>query len=282
MPNPLKLNYYKQQIASLYNRRSLTYDQSDWHLQIAHRLVEYAQLSSGQRVLDIATGTAMVAIAAAEVVGTKGEVMGIDISPGMLDQAKQKVKEFGLANVQFQLADAERLNFPVNSFDCILCSAALFWMQDISAALCHWYQFLKPGGLLGIHAFADTAFIGSVVVQKVLQKYGISLYLNQPTGTKEKCYQLLEVAGYELIEIKCEQYGSYISLEQAKQMWVGSDAPAPRQFPNPLLQLSSEQLEQVKAEFELKLTALETAQGIWNDISVFFIFGRKPVFKKSL
>ncbi|MCC5636746.1 protein-L-isoaspartate(D-aspartate) O-methyltransferase [Nostoc sp. CHAB 5844] len=77
MPNLLKLNDYKQQIADLYSRRSLTYDQSDWHLQIAHRLVEYAQLSTGQHILDIATGTAMVAIQAAQVVGAGGEVVNL-------------------------------------------------------------------------------------------------------------------------------------------------------------------------------------------------------------
>ncbi|MBU7583830.1 MAG: methyltransferase domain-containing protein [Nostoc sp. TH1S01] len=277
MPNQLQLNNYKQQIADLYSRRSLTYDQSDWHLQIAHRLVEYAQLTPGQRVLDIATGTAMVAIKASEVVGAGGEVVGIDISPGMLDQARRKVEELGLTNVKFQLADAEALQFAVNSFDCIFCSSALIWMEDISGALRHWYQFLKPGGLLGFHAFADTSFIGAVVVQKIVEKYGISLLFNKPTSTEGKCHDFLKAAGYDCIEIKSEQYSSYVSLEQAKQMWAGNESLAPGQFPNPLLQLSTEQLKAVKIEFELELSALETAQGIWNDITVFFTFGRKPV-----
>ncbi|NMG19211.1 class I SAM-dependent methyltransferase [Brasilonema bromeliae] len=277
MINQLKLNDYKKEIADLYSRRSQTYDNSDWHTQIAHRLVEYAQISPGQHVLDIATGTGMVAIEAAQIVRPEGRVVGVDISTGMLEVAKQKVEGLSFEHVEFQLADAEALNFPANSFDRVLCSSALIWMADIPAALRQWMRFLKPGGLIGFHAFAQTAFVGGVVVQKVVEKYGVSLAFNKPTGTVEKCQNLLQQAGFEAIEIQPEQYGSYISLEQAKGMWTGNSHVAPGQFPNPVSQLSSELLAQVKAEFETELEALNTDEGVWNDITVFFTFGRKPV-----
>lgn len=276
MNQQLKLNEYKQQIADLYSRRSHTYDDGDWHPRIAHRLVELAHISRGQHVLDIATGTGMVAIEAAQIVGSESRVIGVDISDGMLDQARRKVETLGLSNVEFQLADAEALNFSNNSFDLVLCSSALIWMTDIPAALRLWYRLLKPGGLIGFHAFADTAFIGGVVIQNVVKKYGVSLAFSKPTGTIEKCHDLLQQAGFEAIEIKPEQNGSYISLEQAKRMWTRSSHPAPGQFPNPMTQLSSEQLAQAKAEFDVELEALLTEQGIWNDITIFFTFGRKP------
>ena len=275
MSQQLELNEYKQQIADLYSHRSHTYDEGDWHPRIAHRLVELAKISRGQHVLDIATGTGMVAIEAAQLVGSQGQVIGIDISSGMLEQARQKVEALGLGNIEFQLADAEALNFPANSFDRILCSSAFIWMNDLIAALRLWHKFLKPGGLIGFHAFADTAFVGGVIVQKVVEKYGISLTFSKPTGTVEKCHNLLASAGFEEIAIKVEQHGSYISLERAKRMWAGASHPVPGQFPNPLSQLSSEQLEQAKAEFEAELEALVTAQGIWNDETTFFVFGRK-------
>jgi ubiquinone/menaquinone biosynthesis C-methylase UbiE len=277
MSDQLILNEYKQQIADLYSRRSQTYDDSDWHLRIAHRLVEHARITRGQHVLDIATGTGMVAIAAAQLVGSEGKVVGVDISNGMLEQARQKVEAFGLSNIQFQLADAEALDFPENSFDVILCSSAFIWMSDLNAALRLWHRLLKPGGLIGFHAFAETAFVGGVVTQKVAEKYGILYAMSKPTGTIEKCHNLLTAAGFEAIEIKPEQDGSYISLEQAKRMWAGIEHPAPGQFPNPLSQLSSEQLEQAKAEFEAELDVLVTEQGIWNDITIFFTFGCKPI-----
>jgi ubiquinone/menaquinone biosynthesis C-methylase UbiE len=277
MNQQLELNEYKQQIADLYSRRGQTYDEGDWHPRIAHRLVEYAQISQGQHILDIATGTGMVAIEAAQLVGFQGRVVGVDISTGMLEQAKRKIEALGLNNIEFVLADAEKLNFPANSFDIVLCSSALIWMADVPAALRLWHQLLKPGGLIGFHAFADTAFVGGMTVQKVAEKYGVSLAFSKPTGTIEKCHDLLKAAGFEAIEIKSEQDGSYISLEQAKQMWAGSSHPAPGQFPNPLSQLSSGQLEEVKAEFEAELAALVTEQGIWNDLTIFYTFGRKPI-----
>ncbi len=275
MNHPLELNEYKQQIADLYSRRSPTYDDSDWHRRIAGRLVEYAQISPGQHILDIATGTGMVAVEAAQIVGSSGRVVGVDISPGMLEKARHNVETLLLSNIEFQLADAEALDFPANCFDRVLCASAFIWMADIHAALRLWHRLLKPGGLIGIIAFADTAFVGGVVTQKVVQRYGVSLAMSRPTGTVEKCHNLLSSAGFEAIKVNVEQDGSYISLEKAKAMWAGSSHPAPGQFPNPLSQLSSDQLAQLKAEFEVELEALQTELGIWNDITTFYMFGRK-------
>ncbi len=275
MSNQPKLDKYKQEIADLYTRRSQTYDNSDWHLQIARRLVEYGQVSSGQQVLDIATGTGHVAIAAAQIVGPEGRVIGVDISAGMLDVARNKALELNLNNTEFLLADAENLDFPGNSCERIFCSSAFIWMSDLHAALTHWHTFLKPGGIIGIHAFADTAFVGGVVTQKVAEKYGISFNMSKPTGTVEKCRNLLQQAGFKEIEIQIEQDGSYISLEKAKAMWAGNSHPAPGQYPPPLSTLSTEQLAQAKAEFEAELEALQTEQGIWNDITTFYVFGKK-------
>jgi ubiquinone/menaquinone biosynthesis C-methylase UbiE len=271
MLNQPQLNEYKQQIADLYTCRSQTYDNSDWHLRIARRLVEYGRVSGGQRVLDIATGTGHAAIAAAEIVGSEGAVVGVDISPGMLDRARIKALELNLKHTEFLLADAEALDFPANSFDRIFCSSAFIWMSDLHAALAHWHGFLKPGGIIGIHAFADTAFVGGIVTQKVAEKHGISFNMSQPTGTVEKCRSLLEKAGFEAVEVKIEQEGSYISLEKAKAMRAGSSHPAPGQYPPPLSALSTEQLAQFKAEFEVELEALETEQGVWNDIHHFLL-----------
>lgn len=275
MNHPTQLDRYKQEIADLYTRRSPTYDSSDWHLQMARRLVEFGQVSSGQQILDIATGTGHVAFAAAELVGQAGRVLGVDISAGMLDRARQKALELSLNKTEFLLADAETIELPDNSFDRIFCASAFIWMSDLHSALTRWHKFLKPRGIIGIHAFADTAFVGGIVTQKVAAKYGIAFNMSKPTGTIEKCRSLLENAGFEEVDLKIEQNGSYISLEKAKAMWAGSSHPAPGQYPPPLSTLSPEQLAQAKAEFELELKALETDRGIWNDITTFYVFGQK-------
>jgi ubiquinone/menaquinone biosynthesis C-methylase UbiE len=274
--NQLDLNNYKQQIADLYTRRSEKYDNNNWHKVIANRLVEYGQVNSGQNILDIATGTGHCAFAATKIVGETGKVIGIDISPGMITQAQNKAKIFNLNNLEFVLADAENMNFPANYFDRIFCASAFIWMSDLVKSLIHWRKFLKPGGIMGIQAFAETAFVGGVITQKIAEKYGILYLMSKPTGTIEKCQNLLQKADFELVKIKVEQDGDYISLEEAKKMWSGSFHPAPGQYPPPLSQLSTEQLKQAKLKFEKELETLQTERGIWNDITTFYIYGRKP------
>lgn len=276
MMNQPNLNDYKQGVADLYNRRSQTYDNSEWHLQICHRLLEYSQVSSGQHVLDIGTGTGHLAIATAQIIGNEGWVIGVDISAGMLDQARYKLQALGLSNVEFQLADAESLNFPANSFDRVLCANSFPWMENMEATLRLWHRFIKPDGLIGIHTPAETAYVGDVILREVLEKYGVSLKSSKPIGTLEKCHNLLTKAGFEAIEIKTEQHGSYISLDKAKEMWAGISRPAPSQVQNSLSQLSSKQLAQARAKFEAELEAIQTKQGVWNDITTFYALGRKP------
>lgn len=270
MAKQLELNDYKQQVADVYDRRSHNYDESAWHSRITHRLVEYAQISPRHEVLDIATGTGHVAIEVAQIVGSSGRVVGVDISTEMLSLAKRKVEALNLRNIELQLADAEALNFPAKSFDRILCANAFPWMEDKEATLRLWYHFLKPHGLVGILTPADTTYVADFVLREVFEKNGVTLAGGNSTGTVEKCYNILAKAGFEAIEIKTEEYeGNYISLEQAKQRWNGSIYPA-------LSQLSSEQIEQIKAEFDAELEALATEQGIWHDGTTFFAFGRKP------
>lgn len=276
MNDRIKLNDYKQQIANLYSSRSSNYDKGAWHPQIAHRLVEYARVSPGQQILDLATGTGMVAIETAQIVGSEGHVLGIDISDGMLEVARSKANILGLNNIEFILADVEALDLPANSFDRIFCSSAMIWMSDLIGALKLWYRFLKPEGLLSFHAFPETSFVGGVVAQQILDRYGISLLFNQPTGTVDKCDDLLHKAGFAEIDIQTERDGSYISLDRAKKMWLDNGlSPTPGQYPNPLLTLPSEQLARAKMEFDAELEKLNTNRGIWNDTTTFYVFGRK-------
>jgi ubiquinone/menaquinone biosynthesis C-methylase UbiE len=279
MLNQLELNNYKQGVADSYDRRSQTYDNSDWHVQICHRLLEYSQVGAGQTVLDIGTGTGHLAIAAAQIVGDQGRVIGIDISAGMLEQAQSKVNALGLSNVEFQLADAEALDYPINHFDHILCANTFPWIEDKEATLRLWHRFLKPGGRIGVHTPADTAYVGAVVLRKVFAKYGVSLEASNRIGSIKQCQDLFLNAGFEAVEIKTEQHGSYTNLEKAKARWEGGvvrpSSTSLKVLGNGLSQLSSAQLAQAKSEFDAELESLQTEEGIWDDLTTLYILGRK-------
>lgn len=276
MVEQLSLNNYKQGIADLYNQRSQTYDDSSWHLQICRRLLEYSQVSSGQQILDIGAGTGHLVLEASRIVENSGRVIGVDISIGMLEQARDKAEALNLDNVEFQLADADSLNFSANSFDRILCANTFPWLEHKAATLRLWHQFLKPDGLIGVHTPAETAYVGYVVFREVLARYGVVLEPSNRLGTLEECRKLFLSAGFEAVEIKTEQHGSYLSLDKAKAAWGGNSFPTPRQPKNPLSRLSEAQIKQAKVEFEAELEARQTQQGVWDDVTTWYVIGRKP------
>ena len=270
MTNQTNLNEYKQEIRAFYDART-NYD-NDFTYRRAIPLVELAQLQPGQHILDVATGTGIVAIAAAEKVGSEGKVIGVDFTPGMLEQARRKIAAAGLQNIELIEADAEAINFNDESFDAIFCATAIVLLSDIPAALGNWYRFLKKGGIVGFSCWSTTSFF-TPVITKVCAKYGFSLpNLHEPLGNPEKCYTLLQEVGFQDIEIKTEQFGSYLSLDEAKNFWKGKWL-----HPNghPLLHLSDEKIEQLKAEFRAEVETLVTDKGVWSENTTFFVTAHK-------
>jgi len=264
------LNPYQQEIKAFYDART-SYD-NDYTYRRAIPLVELAQLQPGQQILDIATGTGIIAIAAAEKVGAEGKVIGVDFSPGMLHQARQKISAAGLKNIELIEADAETITFEAVSFDAIFCATAIVLLKDIPTALHNWYNYLKPNGIVTFSCWSNTSFFTPVIL-KVCAKYGFELpNLHELLGSPERCKNLLQEIGFQDIEITTEQFGSYLSLDAAKNYWQGKWLCANG---HPLLQLSTEQVEQLKAEFSAEIERLVTDQGVWHETTAFFVTGRK-------
>lgn len=116
--------------------------------QMSNRLVVSAELQSGQRVLDVATGVGEPALTAVHEVGPSGHVTAIDQSGHMLAIAQERAAEQSLAQVQFLKMDAEVLELPNNSFDAILSRWGLMFLPNLDEALSKMHQLLVPGGRL--------------------------------------------------------------------------------------------------------------------------------------
>lgn len=97
---------------------------------IVPTLVRAAHLSPGQRVLDVATGTGIVAAAALDVIGPSGHLTATDLSGPMLDQARRRLEK--MENVDFALMNGQALTFPDEDFDVVLCGMALMFFPDAS------------------------------------------------------------------------------------------------------------------------------------------------------
>lgn len=113
---------------------------------VSERMIELAEVESGQRVLDIATGIGEPALLAARRVGPAGRVVATDFSPQMLDIARERAATLGLTNVEFMEADAGRLDFPDGSFDAVLCRWGVTSLPNPPDALVAIRRMLIPGG----------------------------------------------------------------------------------------------------------------------------------------
>jgi len=111
---------------------------------LATDLVREAELRQGERVLDVACGTGIVARLAADRVGTTGTVAGLDINPGMLavDRSSSPSSE----SIEWYEASADSMPLPDESFDAVLCQLSLQFFADQLAALREMLRVLVQGG----------------------------------------------------------------------------------------------------------------------------------------
>src|SRR5690606_28162144 len=113
------------------------------------RIVRLLAKSSPGTILDIATGTGDLAIA---LMGTGAEkIVGLDLSPGMLEVGKAKVAEKGLGDtIEMVLGDSEALPYGEGSFDAVTVAFGVRNFEDLEKGLSEIYRVLRPGGQLVI------------------------------------------------------------------------------------------------------------------------------------
>ena len=113
---------------------------------VVDAVIRRAALQSVQQVLDLGTGTGSVAIKAASLVIPGGNVTAVDISPEMIDLARQRSASLGLSNIEFLEGRAEELPAPTGGFDAVLASLSLMYVIDRAAAAREIARVLRPGG----------------------------------------------------------------------------------------------------------------------------------------
>ena len=142
-------------VQSLFEELSATYDSTgiDFFGQIARALVARARLTEGSTVLDVGCGAGAVLVAASEVIGPGGRLIGIDLAQGMVERARQAVREHALQNAEIQVGDAEAPPAAPRSVDAIVASLVLFFLPHIDTALDAYAQTLVAGGTLAFSTF---------------------------------------------------------------------------------------------------------------------------------
>jgi len=112
----------------------------------SQELVALAALQHGERVLDVACGTGIVARLAAQVVGAAGRVVGTDVNEAMLGMARTVPQQPDGTKIEWRQSDAAALPFPDAAFDVVFCQYGLEFFADQSAGLGQIARVLVPGG----------------------------------------------------------------------------------------------------------------------------------------
>lgn len=272
---------YKLRVASLFDMVADGYDSAALRYApfCADRLAHLVRIAPGEKVLDVATGTGAVAIAAAQLCGPAGRVMAIDLAERMLERARRNIDKMALPNVDLFDMDGEAPEFRSRYFNKVLCSYALHLMPDMARAVRGWAGVTRPGGVVGFTAFGEGAFQPMLgMFRDQLARYDVSVAEDDPAfvqarlaGT-EDCVRLLEQAGLEEVEVRTEPLGYH--LNAAADWWeVLWNGPAR----GLLSQMPGEMREPFMNEHLTEVTALVDEKGLWLNVDTHVASARRPV-----
>lgn len=108
--------------------------------------ISMADLKPGEIVLDLGSGAGFDAFLAAKRVGERGKVIGVDMTPEMVQKAGSNAEKLNLSNVEFRLGEIEKLPVPDSSVDVVISNCVINLSPDKSAVFGEIYRSLKPGG----------------------------------------------------------------------------------------------------------------------------------------
>ena len=117
--------------------------------QFHSSVLELVRPMSGENILDVCTGPGEPAMSIASSIAPLGRVVGVDLSAKMMEIARKSAAKRGLQNVDFEIMDAEKLEFPANTFDAAISCFGFQIVTDPEAAAKEILRVLKPGGRAG-------------------------------------------------------------------------------------------------------------------------------------
>lgn len=118
-----------------------------WH-HFGQRTVDLLAPAPGSDVVDLFCGTGASAIPAARAVGSTGSVLGVDLTPALVEVARANAARDGLPHARFEAADATTFEQPPASVDAVISVFGLFFADDVPAVLARAWSWLRPGGRL--------------------------------------------------------------------------------------------------------------------------------------
>jgi O-methyltransferase/aklanonic acid methyltransferase len=263
----------------VFNRAASNYDSHGprFFSQLGRRLVEVARVTPGTKVLDIAAGRGAVLFPAADQVGPKGSVVGIDLAENMVVETKGEIERTRRQNVRMLQMSADQLDFPDASFDFVLCGFALWFFPKPEITLQEIFRVLEPGGCLALTTWdKNCPFL--VWVRREIQA---SLPPEAPPPSQatdrprfdapEKIEPALRQVGFTDIEIRAEERDFVYATDD--DWWASLWSHGIR---SRFERLEPAALEKLKSEMIGKVQVMKQADGIHTLWRALFARAHKP------
>lgn len=159
--------------------------------------VALASLKEGETVLDLGSGAGMDCFLAANKVGKKGHVIGVDMTPEMIDKARENVRKGNYKNVEFRLGEIENLPVADDAVDVVISNCVINLSPDKPRVFKEAFRVMKPGGRL---------MVSDIVLLKPLPdavKRSVKAYVGCLAGAimKDKYIKAIEEAGFEGVKV---------------------------------------------------------------------------------
>ncbi len=209
---------HKAWLAGVFDRAAPTYDRigDAYHAYFAERLIDLTDTPRDAHLLDVACGRGAVLVAAAE--RGVGRLTGIDMSPTMIELAKEDVGAVGVPEVDLRVMDAEKLDFPDARFDVVTAAFALFFLPDPARAAAEFRRVLRPGGVLAVSTWGDEDERWSFEDELFPASDSPRIRaLQQPFSRPEEVTELLSRAGFTNVDVHRED--TEICFASQQQWW---------------------------------------------------------------
>ncbi len=156
-----------------------------------------ASLKEGERVLDLGSGAGFDCFLAAKKVGAQGKVVGVDMTPEMLDKARANAKKGGYSNVEFRLGEIENLPVADNSVDVIVSNCVINLAPNKKRVFEEAYRVLAPNGRMMV---SDIVLLKPLpdAVQKSVEAYAACI---AGAETKDKYLEQIQSAGFQQVTV---------------------------------------------------------------------------------
>ena len=241
--------------------------------QWASKVADAAQARPGQRVLDVACGTGVLAREVASRIGSTGFIAGIDASPGMVAVARQLAPA-----IEWREGVAEAIPFPDQSFDTVVSQFGLMFFTDRRQALRDMFRVLVPGGRLAIAVWDSLdnmpAYASEVGLLERMAGRDAADALRAPfvLGNRQHLATLLAEA--EITSVEITTHGGTAQFPSIRSM---VEADLKGWLPVMGILLTEDQIRRILQEAEYALSPYLTADGRASfDLSAHIVTARKP------